>query len=95
MSHTRLRPYVELLESFLQDRVDANAFERAYLDLFTEDETDWPENEFLVLDELFADVDAFCDDPDLRDPGDLDETQLRERVRVALDKLTVLERGGV
>jgi hypothetical protein len=33
-----------------------------------------------AVDRLFTDVDAFCADPALREPGDLDEAGLREAV---------------
>ena len=91
MTPHRLKKYIELLESFVQSRMGALDFERAYLDLFKKDATDWPEPEFAVLEELFADVDAFCADPELRDDGDLDEQQLRQRSEAALKKLRVLD----
>lgn len=90
MSTQRLMPYIQLLSSFVEERIGASDFEREYMDLFKNDSTNWSEQEFAVLDQLFADVDAFCADPDLRDPGDLDERELMEKSKVALEKLRVL-----
>jgi hypothetical protein len=84
---------VELIESFVEGRANAEEFERAYLTLFKNDATMWREPEFGVLDRLFADVDAFCADPELRDAGDLDEGQLRQRSEVALRGLKALQGG--
>jgi Bacterial self-protective colicin-like immunity len=81
----KLEPYVYLLQEFLDSKVTAGEFERRYLRLFKSDELIRPEDVFDVLDALFADVDAF--DPEgLIDEG-LDETQLRDRVGVALASL--------
>ena len=67
-------------------------FEREYLDMFKNDETESVGEEYEVLNELFSDVDAFCADPELRDSDDLDEEQLRQRAGIALEKLSALER---
>jgi hypothetical protein len=40
-----------------------------------------------VLNDLFFAVDAFCADPALREAEDIDEDQLRARVRAALAAL--------
>ncbi len=86
-----LRQYIELIESFIQNKIEAIDFERRYLDLFKADTTEWSEAEFAILDELFAAVDAFCADPTLRDAEDLDEEQLRRKCRAALEKLRALD----
>lgn len=91
MSSFKLKPYIELLENFLSGKITAHDFEGAYLDLFKNDATEWSEDEFAVLDELFADVDAFCEDPELRDERDLDENELRQKCGTALKKLKSLE----
>lgn len=86
-----LAPYIALIESFLDGRSSPLTFEREYLEKFKGDGTDWPEAEYEVLNELFSDVDAFCADLELRDPGDLDEEQLKQRARKALERLSALE----
>lgn len=86
-----LRPYIELIDSFLNNQIDALIFEREYLVMFKNDTTRWSESEYDVLNNLFGDVDTFCADPELRDPEDLDEEQLRQQCRMALEKLNVLD----
>ena len=84
----RLDPYIELLAAFLeQGTVDSSTFEKRYLELFKGDPTMFPDEEFLVLDKLFADVDAFEADPDLRGEDNLDEHRLRASAEEALRKL--------
>lgn len=91
----RLNPYIELLTTFLeQETLDSSTFEKLYLELFKGDATMFPDEEFLVLDKLFADVDAFQADPDLRDQYDLDEQGLRASATEALRKLRNLAAGG-
>lgn len=93
MGAHNLAPYLKLIRSFLNNQTSALTFEREYLDMFKNDATDWSEAEYDVLNDLFGDVDAFCADPHLRGPDDLDEEQLRQRCKVALEKLSVLGSG--
>jgi hypothetical protein len=90
MSSHDLEPYVDLIRSFLTNQIKSASFEREYLQRFKNDLTRWNPDEYEVLNDLFGDVDAFCSDPDLRSPGDLDEEQLRESAQGAMEKLSVL-----
>lgn len=83
----KLRPYVRLIDAFCRHEIGGAEFERQYLLLFKTDDTDWANDEFEVLDGLFAAVDAFCADPSLREDGDLDENQLQDACKGALLKL--------
>ena len=80
---SELLPYIELLREFGQHKISASNFERRFLNLYKEDRTEWAKEEFLILDELFGSVDAFCSEPDLRDENDVDEAQLLEAVKKA------------
>lgn len=90
MRSDRLGQYLALISSFVADKIAAADFEREYLKLFKADETEWPEAEFAILDELFGEVDAFCADPQLRDENDPDEYELKERSKMALERLQSL-----
>lgn len=88
-----LVPYVVLLRAFVERRLSGLEFESLFLGLFKNDQMVRPEEIYEVLDALFADVDSFCSDPELRaEVGGLDEDQLRRRVGTALDRLGVLGR---
>lgn len=50
-----------------------------------------PDVGFSVLDQLYAEVDAFCADPELRGVSDLDEQTLRCRSLDALRELTAVD----
>ncbi len=78
-----LRPYLDLIDDFLTGRVSATEFEGRYLQVFKADSARRPDRVFEVLDRLFADVDAFVAEPQLRDEGDLDEEALRDRAEQA------------
>ncbi|NGM21029.1 hypothetical protein G3576_13475 [Roseomonas stagni] len=85
-----LSPFVTLIRDFLAGRIDADAFERGYLRASREDGQHRPRAVFLVLDTLFADVDAYCPDPALRGPDDLDAAALREAAARAAARLEAL-----
>lgn len=82
-----------MVDDFVSGRMPVAEFETCYLDAFKNAERIEPEALFLTLDALFADVDAYCGDPAIRRPGDLDEAQLRERAAHALAKVRALRRG--
>jgi hypothetical protein len=91
MNSFQLDKYTQLIKSFLKNKISAIDFERKYLDSYLSDETDLPDDIFWILDELFADVDAFCADATLRDEYDLDDAQLRNRCEQTLNRLQMLE----
>lgn len=82
--------YIALFEAFEAGEIDGETFERRYYPLFSNDPTIRPEPVFLALDDVFHAADWFYAAPDLREEGDLDEEQLRERVRAALRVLAAL-----
>jgi hypothetical protein len=90
MMSDRCEKYIALISAFVNGEMEAVEFEAEYLKLFKQDTTEWPEAEYAILDELFGDVDAFCADPQLRSEEDLDEYELKERSRTALEKLQAL-----
>jgi len=85
-----LDEYVSLMDAFAGGRIPVDVFERRYLDLFQSDQTMREEFIFRTIEDVFFAVDEYCGDPDLRDEYDIDEEQLRERVRTALRVLADL-----
>lgn len=82
-----LAPYDALVADFVSGGIDGPAFEQRFLDRYKADPYLWSEPVFAVLDGLFADVDSYVADDDLRDPEDLDEAGLREAAGRALAAL--------
>lgn len=89
-----IAPYLALIRAFVAGEVGTNEFEGQYLQMFKSDETVRPRRIFRVLDHLFADVDAFVIEDDLREEGDLDEQGLLAAARRALDDLEAFESSG-
>jgi hypothetical protein len=87
MKFSDLSVYIDLIRSLLNNEITATDFKSQYLRLFKQDETRWNETIYEILNELFGDLDSFYADPELRDPGDLDEDQLRQKSEAALNKL--------
>lgn len=85
-----LAPFVALIRDFLAGTIDADTFERGYLRASREDLHHRPRAVYLVLDTLFADVDAYCPDPALRGPDDLDAAGLRHAASRAAARLAAL-----
>lgn len=63
--------------------MDGPTFERAFLDARTAD-IDAGMSERFSIDLLFYEVDAYCSDPALMGPEDIDEEQLRIEARKCL-----------
>ncbi len=84
--------YIKLLEEFAGNNITADEFEQRFLQLFKSDNNLQPGREFKILDKLFADVDAYCSDPDLiEDPRfNIDGVQLQVSARKTLDQLLKL-----
>lgn len=87
-------PYRQLIVAFLENKLSATQFEVAYLHLFKHDSSRSKEV-YPILSNLFWAVEDFCAYPELRDESDLDETQLLQVAKVALDALEKLEANPV
>ena len=74
-NHQELADYIQIIKSFLNDKIAIQAFERDFLKMFKNDSTMWQGVEFEVLNQLFTDIDAFCDDSSLRVESDINEVQ--------------------
>jgi len=85
-----LAEYQDIINRFVSGRLGVAEFETGYLRMFKEDSTLWPDAEYEILNDLFGAVDAYCEDPALRQPFSLDEEQLRAEARDALRALAAL-----
>lgn len=89
VSTDAVAPYAVLLRLLIDGRVTGEEFEVVFLPLYKRDGTDWPPEIFDVLDGFFADVDAFCADPELRaEVGGIGEAELRRRAVIAFERLS-------
>lgn len=72
-----------LIEAFVEARIDGPTFERLFLDMRTA-EIDRGLSQRYAVDLLFYEVDAYCADPTLFGPDDIDEEQLRIEAKACL-----------
>jgi hypothetical protein len=80
--------YRKLISTFIDRQISAEEFQSSYFLLFKNDEEQVPGLEFKILDKLFADVDDYTADPELRKvAGGLDDEELRNRARDVYRKL--------
>lgn len=77
-----------LLDGVAQGTATIPQFEHAFLELYSDSPTSLPAHAAAALDEVFWAVENYVDDPELREPHELDEGQLLEVVAIALEALT-------
>ena len=87
-----MEKYIKLLQEFVSNHISAAEFEQAFIQLFTNDNNLLPSREFQRLDKLFADVDAYCGDPNLIEDTrfDIGEAELRLSAEETLKTLVKL-----
>ncbi|VBA50911.1 hypothetical protein LAUMK191_02074 [Mycobacterium attenuatum] len=80
--------YQELILRSINREISAPELQSLYFTAFKDDRDQVPGAEFKILDRLFADVDDYTADPELRETaGGLDDEQLRTCAREAYRKL--------
>ena len=83
-----VRPYIALLTAFVQGRLSPHEFETIFFPLFKGDDLRNGEHVFPVLDRLFAEVDDYTGDDEVRaGVGGLNEQELRTAAEQALAEL--------
>ena len=82
-----LQKYINLLSRLEAGDMSASDFEDQYMKTFKGEKSHIDEPYFSALNDLFFDVDSYCDDPSLRDDGDIDGDELRGRARATLKVL--------
>ena len=92
---TSSEPYVVIIERFLDEKIDGEAFERQFTDLFLDEPSGMPVTLHEVLSALHLEIEAFVADSDLlnalreRHPNHhhIDELQLRAAAVTVLSRL--------
>lgn len=87
MDESNLNKYISLMNKFTRNEINASVFETSFLKLFKNEKINFKEDVYLLLNQLFQDVDAFCPDPHLRDRDDLSEDELLSSVKRTLAQL--------
>lgn len=80
---TAMSRYSNLFKRFLDKEISVCEFQSMFFQLFKSEECCFEESVFQALDDLFGNVDAYTDDPELLrlNPSYyIDETQLRAKV---------------
>lgn len=88
-----LRPYLDVLERYLNGAIDDQQFEHTYTHMFRDDSTLRPGGEVEVLNSIFGDVDQHIN-MHLMMAGKADNSQLRSRAQNAYDRLKGLEQAA-
>jgi len=84
--------YMGLLQKFVAREISASQFQLAFFTQFQNDACEMDNSLFLLLDELFGDVDSYTDDPALlaKEPDFyLDEAGLEKKAQDILVRLEV------
>lgn len=88
-----LNLYIEIIEGFLNKIISPKCFEYIYMKIFLKGPGEKTAEEFSILNGVFMDVEAFCDNPELMDKYSIDELELRKRCKVALEKLKHIQQN--
>lgn len=91
---TRKDYYIKLITSFLNRSISLQEFETTYFDVFLSEKR-LGDTLFLPLDWLFAEVDAYIDDPTAflePDHNYINEEQLRESAAKTLAELQAIKK---
>lgn len=83
-----LENYISLITKFVSGEITASQFEELYLEMFKNESEILPEETFYILNELFLDVDAYCNDLLLRGEDDLGDSELLQSAKRALESLS-------
>lgn len=89
-STQHLKPYITLIHQFVNKQITATEFETSFTNMFKNETYLFSEEVFQVLNRLFTDVDAYCDDDELCDEDDLNDEQLYSCAEQALEHLKSL-----
>ncbi|WP_049928900.1 colicin immunity domain-containing protein [Halopiger goleimassiliensis] len=82
-----IEKYESLIESFLEGELSATEFSETYLEEFKNEEPGLSEATFEILQALFREADAYCEDPTLRDSWDIGDEELRDAAAEAAAQL--------
>lgn len=87
-----LASYAALIESFLNMHLPLPTFRKEYMTHFLSESTPMTNDAYDILNGLFLDLEAYAEDPDLRedDEATFDEAALRDRAGQALNALRPL-----
>jgi len=78
---------VGTIEEFLGGVLSAPAFDDLYRSRFSELPLGLDAATFEIVENLAFACEDYVEDPELRDPGDLDDDELRQAARTTLDAL--------
>ena len=84
-----IKRYRTLLEEFVRGQVSADEFQTRYFEIYLNDnDLQCSDDIFDVVDGFFAEVDAYVDNPKIRDvaAGDLGPHELKARAKALLDR---------
>ncbi|SEK34370.1 colicin immunity domain-containing protein [Haloferax larsenii] len=76
---------IQKYSQLIQNEKTAREFSDEYLDEFIEEDGEFSEETYQILQNMFAEAEAYCEDPDRRGQRDIEEAELR---RVATEIAT-------
>lgn len=76
-----------MIEEFTDGGLSAEEFSEKYVDTFLDEESEFSEETYQVLQTLFGEAEVYCPDPHLRDYRDVDEDELMEAAIEAAERL--------
>lgn len=86
-----LDKYLKLMNDFIYGNISTQRFEAHYLETFKNETVTFDEKIYSALNNLFLDLDMYCEDESIRDEDDIDKKELLKRVKSHLATLRLGE----
>jgi len=86
----KITEYLSLINLFIAGRLPAAEFQSTFLRLFKSDPNLWEGETYHILESIFEEVESFESDRSIRSEHYIGEDQLRNTLKMALQKLQAL-----
>ncbi|QIB75445.1 hypothetical protein G3I44_14750 [Halogeometricum borinquense] len=82
-----IQKYITLIQRYTEQDASATEFSLEYLQEFKNEQPGLSEGTYEILQSMFAEAEAYCEDPELRGEWDIGEEELIQAARETVTKL--------
>lgn len=85
--HEVVAKYLGIIREFIEGDQSAADFSIEFMDEFIDEESDFSDETYQILQSLFTEAESYCEDPELRDDRDIGEDELRDAALNSVERL--------
>lgn len=82
-----IQEYTDLIRRYVNNELSAAEFSHQYLSKFKKERAGLSEETFDILQQMFGEADAYCEDPDRRGEWEIGEKELRQTAIETVERL--------